>query len=118
MGRYYNGDIEGKFWFAIQSSHAPSRFGGEVHEPPYISYSFTEEDLEECQAVLDKIESSPSFAKTKQFFSELEGGYNREMLAEAGITEEDVKDFADYELGKKIEDCLQRHGECHFDAEI
>ena len=27
MGRYYSGDIEGKFWFALQSSDAADRFG-------------------------------------------------------------------------------------------
>ena len=27
MGRYYSGDIEGKFWFAVQSSTSPERFG-------------------------------------------------------------------------------------------
>ena len=36
MGRYYTGDIEGKFWFALQSSNAASRFGGVESEPAYI----------------------------------------------------------------------------------
>ena len=27
MGRYYNGDIEGKFWFAVQSSDDADFFG-------------------------------------------------------------------------------------------
>ena len=27
MGRYYNGDIEGKFMFAVQSSTSADRFG-------------------------------------------------------------------------------------------
>ena len=27
MGRYYTGDIEGKFWFGIQSSNSADRFG-------------------------------------------------------------------------------------------
>lgn len=118
MGRYYNGDIEGKFWFAVQPSDAPLRFGGEVYEPQYVSFAFTEDDLPTCQAELDKIENSPNFAKTKEFFDKLESGYNNDMLAEAGITKEDVKDYADWELGKKIEDCLQQNGECHFDGEI
>ena len=38
MGRYYSGDINGKFWFALQSSNAPSRFGGYENEPNYINY--------------------------------------------------------------------------------
>ena len=118
MGRYYNGDIEGKFWFAVQPTDAPTRFGGQVHEPQYVSFAFTEDDLPTCQAELDKIENSPNFAKTKEFFDKLEGGYNNDMLEEAGITREDVKDYADWELGKKIEDCLQQNGECHFDGEL
>ena len=27
MGRYYNGDINGKFWFAVQNSNCADRFG-------------------------------------------------------------------------------------------
>ena len=37
MGRYYNGDIEGKFWFAVQSSNDADFFGceGESHNISY-----------------------------------------------------------------------------------
>ena len=38
MGRYYNGDIKGKFWFGIQKSDSASRFGG----TEYLEYSFHE----------------------------------------------------------------------------
>ena len=31
MGRYYDGDINGKFMFAVQSSSAADRFGSEGH---------------------------------------------------------------------------------------
>ena len=114
MGRYYNGDIEGKFWFAVQSSHAPTRFGGQILA---ISYSFTEEHLESVQKELNKIESRLDLAKLKKFF-DTNNGYNDEMLEKAGITSEELREYADYELGKKIEDCLQQNGECHFDAEV
>ena len=30
MGRYYHGDIEGKFWFAVQSSQDADFFGSEA----------------------------------------------------------------------------------------
>ena len=33
MGRYYNGDIEGKFWFAVQSSDCADRFGSIGEQP-------------------------------------------------------------------------------------
>ena len=28
MGRYYSGDVEGKWWFGVQSSDTPTKFGG------------------------------------------------------------------------------------------
>ena len=31
MGRYYNGDIEGKFWFGVQSSDDADFFGVDGH---------------------------------------------------------------------------------------
>ena len=31
MGRYYNGDIEGKFWFGVQASNDADFFGSEGH---------------------------------------------------------------------------------------
>ena len=45
MGRYYNGDIEGKFWFAVQSSDASERFGGTGYQPAYTEYDFGEDDF-------------------------------------------------------------------------
>ena len=32
MGRYYSGDIEGKFWFGVQSSTDGEFFGAEEQE--------------------------------------------------------------------------------------
>ena len=58
MGRYYSGDIEGKFWFALQPSDAPSRFGGEETEPSYINYHFNEDHLEEVEEEIQNIEES------------------------------------------------------------
>ena len=56
MGRYYSGDIEGKFWFGLQASNAPSRFGGVEQEPAYITYYFEEESLEEIEQEIKAIE--------------------------------------------------------------
>ena len=53
MGRYYYGDIEGKFWFAVQSSDAADRFGVIGEEPHYLEYDFTEDDLEEVEEELE-----------------------------------------------------------------
>ena len=38
MGRYYNGQITGKFWFGIQDSYDPSHFGVEPDDI-YVFYS-------------------------------------------------------------------------------
>ena len=45
MGRYYSGDIEGKFWFGVQSSDDPDFFGGQTSEPSEIGYAFTTDDV-------------------------------------------------------------------------
>ena len=118
MGRYYHGDIEGKFWFGVQPSDAPSRFGAEPFDPTYVTYNFYEDEhLESVQKELDKIESKTDLAKLKKFF-DTNDGFNDEMLQKAGITKEELRDYADYQLGKQIEEELQQHGQCCFDAEI
>ena len=45
MGRYYSGDIEGKFWFTVQSSNAADRFGSIGYEPSYLEYYFDEDNF-------------------------------------------------------------------------
>jgi len=43
MGRYYNGDIDGKFWFAVQSSEDADFFGVQG-EARFLSYYFDEDN--------------------------------------------------------------------------
>jgi len=57
MGRYYSGDIEGKFWFGVQSSDDASFFGGEESEPNHLTYWFDEGHLKEIEAGLASCES-------------------------------------------------------------
>lgn len=119
MGRYYSGDIEGKFWFAIQSSDAASRFGGEEIEPSYIQYYFSEDDLEsvetEIQAILDtlgeKKETLDNFFKEK-------GSYTDAEIEELGVSRDELSEYADLLLGIKIRDCIKENGECSFEAEL
>ena len=124
MGRYYYGDIEGKFWFAVQPSTAADRFGVQGYEPQYLEYWFQQEDLEKVQAELKRIEEkhSEQFKKIKQFF-EGRQGYTDEELADylklpLEDTKEVLRDYADYELGKKIEQSIIAIGECSFTAEL
>lgn len=118
MGRYYNGDIDGKFWFGLQDSSAADRFGVMGYEPDYIVYNFQEEDLEGVEqeiknieeALGDKLEIIENFFKTNN-------GYNDEMLEKEGFTKDDLREYADLGLGKQIRDCIKETGQCSFDAE-
>lgn len=119
MGRYYSGDIEGKFWFGVQSSNAASRFGGTESQPQFIEYYFDkEDDLESVEKEIKNIEESlgNQLQVIKKFFAEKQS-YNDEQLTEAGISEEDLSEYADLELGIQIRDCIKLKGYCSFNAE-
>jgi len=122
MGRYYNGDIEGKFWFGIQSS-ADGEFFGAKPDYSWINYFADDEKkvkkgLKKCEAKLgDKLE------KLDNFFDELETGYNHSMVAKSvGIDKEKVEFYltwyARYKLGKQIEECINEQGGCYYSAEM
>ena len=118
MGRNYYGDINGKFWFAVQSSDAPSRFGGESGTPNYIEYYFDEDHLESVESEIERIEETLGDKKTTldKFFSE-HNGYNDEMLKKIGITSQELSEYADLGLGIRIRDCIKETGVCEFQAE-
>jgi hypothetical protein len=119
MGRYYNGDIEGKFWFALQSSDAASRFGGEELEPSYISYHFNEDHLKEVEEEIKYIEEKLGDNKKiiDDFFSKKQS-YSDQDLEDINISRAMLSDYADLDLGIKIRDCIVENGECNFDAEL
>ena len=118
MGRYYNGDIEGKFWFGIQSSNSADRFGVTGNEPAYLDYWFDESNLEDVDAEIKSIEKSlgDKIQIIKDFFKE-NNGYNDEKLKKADITEDELSEYADLKLGIKIRDCIKESGQCSFQAE-
>jgi hypothetical protein len=39
------------------------------------------------------------------------------MLEEAGITTDELRDYADLGLGKQIRDSIKENGQCGFEAE-
>jgi len=118
MGRYYNGDIEGKFWFGLQSSIAADRFGVEGNQPNYVEYYFEEEDLPTVEAEIKSIKDSIDEKKIESYLYGGKGSYNHETLEQNGITEAQLSDYADLLLGRKIRDCLKETGQCNFDAEL
>ena len=119
MGRFYSGDINGKFWFAVQSSTAADRFGAKYCEPYYVEYFFGESHLEECEAEIQRI--LDNLGESKQIlddFFKKNYGYNDKMIAELGVDRQDLEDYADLELGIQIRDCIKETGECYFKAEL
>jgi hypothetical protein len=106
MGRYYDGDISGKFWFGIQSSDAADRFGviGEPidnfdeflddeemdDECLPLSYSFDEEHLPRVIQEIKEIEEDLDKYKAllDEFFDSVES-YNNEMIIEFFISKGD-----------------------------
>jgi hypothetical protein len=118
MGRYYNGDIEGKFWFAVQSSNSADRFGVTGNEPAYLDYWFDEDNLEDVEIEIKNIEKSlgNKIKIIEDFFKENDS-YNDEKLKKADITEDELSEYADLELGIKIRDHIKDFGQCSFQAE-
>jgi len=128
MGRYYSGDIEGKFAFGAQSSGAADRFGVSGESPGYIEYLYTEDNLTALEAELKAIEASFKEYKTPLLaYYDLFGVEDDvEITFESYIEKGDFKpmgpimqdDFNDYRIGKKIQNCVIKHGECSFTAEL
>lgn len=129
MGRYYNGDIEGKFWFGVQSSDDGEFFGAVGSEPAYIDYY-----IDDMEAVTNGINKCLEFLglnrkRLDDFFNSLKFGYNEEMIAKhwqkkhgIAITEKDIREmlawYARLELGEKILNCMETQGDCRFQAEL
>jgi hypothetical protein len=119
MGRYYTGDIEGKFWFAVQSSNAADRFGVTGSDPNYLEYWFGEDDLKGVEEEIKSIEESlgDKFKIIEDFF-EKNNGYTDVMLNQVKITREELSEYADLKLGIKIRDHIKDFGQCSFQAEL
>jgi hypothetical protein len=132
MGRYYQGDIEGKFWFGVQSSDDANYFGGseielqddETGEVMELEYFFNKEDLESINEGIQTCITDLGEFKVKldEFFAD-STGYNPEELAKhPEITTEKysiiMNSYARLKLGEKIKKCVEEKGECNFTAEL
>jgi len=119
MGRYYSGDIQGKFWFALQSSDAASRFGGEELEPNYIEYYFNEDHLDGVNEEIKNIQDSlGDKVKMLDDYFKRDSSYNEITLEELCVTNKELSDYADLGMGIKIRDCIEGSGTCSFQAEL
>ena len=127
MGRYYHGDIEGKFMVAVQPSDDADFFGVEGQPPEsHLEYSYREEDLPKIKKGLKKcsLELGNNRIRNKlDKFFETRDGYNNEMLTkEFGWHPKRVEEYLTWyaraRLGKKILECVEEYGDCDFQAEL
>ena len=130
MGRYYHGDIEGKFWFGVQSSTDAEFFGVEGNAN-FLHYYFDEDNKKDI--VKGKLECERKLGKYKKLLDEFFGSresYNNQTLAEFlnekehphNHSEDEVRYYLEWyarlNLGKKIYDCVIDNGQCSFEAEL
>tara|TARA_R100001086_G_scaffold246397_1_gene178557 strand:- start:243 stop:617 length:375 start_codon:yes stop_codon:yes gene_type:complete len=124
MGRHYSGDIDGKFQFAVQSSNDADFFGVEGYRPERLEYTFEKEDLpkvtegiKKCKAYL--VDWKP---KLDEFFKDTDA-YSPDDLAKfLKVSETKMQEIqrwdARLDLGKQIEKCIEKIGQCYFEAEL
>lgn len=124
MGRYYTGDIDGKFMFAIQSSDDADFFGDEG-QASHLNYHFDKDDhmttidkgIKTCTDTLGSWNE-----KLDKFFKE-NNGFNDEMLEkQIGLIKDKSKEvltwYARLQLGRQIKKCVEENGSCSFEAEL
>lgn len=124
MGRYYSGDIEGKFWFGVQNSDAADRFGVAGQEPNYIEYYFTRDNLKDVEEELENIKKELGvhvIGMLEQWFDSKVSDYGslEEYLnMDKNQTQAVLSEYADYILGVKIANHIKNNDECSFTAEL
>jgi len=124
MGRYYSGDIKGKFWYGVQNSNDANFFGVTGDEPNYLEYCFEQEDLEEVENGIKTCRNKLKGWKRKMnTFFKNNIVYNDNMLI--GVLTKDketnrklLKWYARLKLGIQIRDCIKKETECNFTAEL
>lgn len=124
IGRNYFGDIDGRFWFAIQSSDAADRFGVTGVQPEELHYYFSDSDLQEVKDEIERIENNlgSELAKLDEFYNS-DNYYAEDDLCQLlSVDHSQIKsiqsEYADLELGRKIRDCIEENGFCEFTAEL
>ena len=127
MGRYYSGDINGKFMFGVQPSNAPERFGCRDDNATTIHYSIDKDDIDICKNELDNIKNNVKELFDidideihKKYYEEKDQFELSKYMNDKAKKLKDTfySEFADYLLGMKIYNCLLENGECVFDADI
>tara|TARA_R110000824_G_scaffold126785_2_gene286413 strand:+ start:376 stop:750 length:375 start_codon:yes stop_codon:yes gene_type:complete len=124
MGRYYSGDIEGKFWFGVQSSNDGEFFGMEQGEQQSVSYYIDESDIDLVEQGIKKCKKSLHGYLTKmdKFYNGKNENSEKSLAKILNVDNEDVHLllvwYARLELGKKIYECVLEQDSCYIDAEL
>ena len=121
MGRYYNGDIEGKFWFATQPTDDADFFGVTGYQPERLEYQFEEEHLDAINEGIDKCLKEIGVPREKilEWFEKEEYFYPKKMEEEGIIPSNTNHEWlARLELGMRILKSVEDTGGCYFDAEF
>ena len=126
MGRYYNGDIEGKFLFGIQKSNDADFFGSKG-KPEDIIYHFGEIQLDEINTGIKKCYEKLGQAKEKldsyfddndMFNDETIDKHFQKKYNETINVSKTLKWYARLKLGEQIKNCVEEKGYCYFRAEL
>ena len=126
MGRYYRGDIEGKFMLGVQASDDADFFGikGEAEE---LVYHFSENQLDDIHKGIASCYEHLGKSKERldKFFDENDM-YNDEEISDYFIKEYDeeinvqetLEWYARLKLGEQIKKSVEVKGHCYFTAEL
>ena len=120
MGRYYSGDIEGKFMFAVQPSNAPEIFGAEILDSNYVEYWVERDKLPFVKSQIKKLlkEHGDGINRVKKMYKS-ERGWNDDIKKEYGVTRDDLEHYANLALGEQIRDYIEENEmDCHITAEL
>lgn len=121
MGRYYDGDIEGKFMFAVQPSTAGEQFGAEPSEPSYIDYYVNKEESYELIVLrLQALEEGGGVERVKIMFNENEL-FNEKTMQAYNVSRKDLENYADWRLGNQMKEFFDNNPErkdLFFTAEL
>jgi hypothetical protein len=132
MGRYYQGDIEGKFWFGVQESTDAEHFGAQENTN-YIQYTILNEDKDtEVQAGIERcITELGTWKEGLDAFFESRNSYSNEYIVDfwkeeykETVSLEDVRNkleiYARLALGRQIEKFFKEFPDdnCYFEAEL
>lgn len=126
MGRYYSGDIEGKFW-TFQSSMTPEKFGCSSSNN-IVNFYIDKENIVFCKKQINQLKYKlKDYLELLDDYFDCRNGYNEEEIKNylEEKTGKKIKNinkiiswYADLELGEKILKCVKENGFCSFEAEL